>query len=682
MKRFTILALLITTLFTGCIPDGPKANINDLQLISGIRDRKLILEGSEGVSSTFSFYAKQDWSIIDYKGFTCDPSSGTKCLEDEVITVTATPLQSNNSADTIRLSDLNFKMLSTRFVGISAYQLPQIRLPKGNKITVDASEGSEGSATFVTSNDDFKLIVEGEIIATLGEKNSKGEYTVTVKANTDNFTPSSQVIGTVGFEINGVRQGSKIEVVQTSAIILDRSEVILPSKAGGENLIIVESDFEIVAKSSSTLFTISKAEKRGSTYTFAVKSKSANTSANTISLGKIELSLTNSTDCNITIEVKQRKAIAPQTIIVHFIGTALQYYFNDNISKMLQSLSSNIQGDAQVVVITTDSTNKGSLYELRYDKSAGKAVKEKVREISLPTPYDYSVLKNNIAAAMDFAPAEKYSLVIGSHGLGWIPVENYPDNSVQQLSHDGKRVTEIWKRNESAEMTRHFGDNDYTRYDVSELARAIKENNVEMEYILFDACFMGNVESVYELREVTKWIVASPCEVMGYGFPYARVMKHMLENKGTSYNLEKLCYEYVNHYKTDAVTPSACVALTNTSELEALAAAMKEVFKCGDKAGFSLDAVQYYEGLSPHVFYDLGHIVELSCADANVAARFKAQLDKTVTSRHHTDSFYSAYSTNNTYYHPINYFSGISTSYKCKTYEYDWKKSAWYAATH
>ena len=682
MKRFTILALLITTLFAGCIPDGPKANINDLQLISGIRDRKLVLEGTEGLSSTFSFYAREDWSIIDYKGFTCDPSSGKKCLDDEFITVTATPLQSNNSADTILLSDLNFKMLSTRFVGISAYQLPQIRLPKGNKIAVDASTGSEGSIPFVTSNHDFKLIIEGDIAVTLGEKNSKEEYTITVKATTDNFTPSSQVIGTVGFEIDGVRQGSKIEVVQSSAIVLDRSEVVLPSRAGGENLIIVESDFEIVAKSNSTNFTVTQSQKRTSTYTFAVKAKSANTSANTISLGKIELSLANSTDCNITIEVKQRKAIAPQTIIVQFIGTALQYYFNDNISKMLQSLNSNIQGDAQVVVITTDSTNKGSLYELRYDKSTGKAVKEKVREISLPTPYDYSVLKYNIGAALEFAPAEKYSLVIGSHGLGWIPVENYPDNSVQPFSLDGKKVTELWKRDKNAEMTRHLGDNDYTRYDVKELARAIQENNIEMEYILFDACFMSNIESAYDLRHVTKRIVGSPCEVMGYGFPYNRVMKYMLENNGTSYNLDKLCSEYVNYYNNDAVTPSACVAITKTSELEALAAAMKEVFNSAEKAGFSLDGVQYYEGLSPHVFYDLGHIVELSCGDANIAAKFKAQLDKTVTSRYHTKQFYSAYSTNNTYYHPINYFSGISTSYKCRVYEYDWKQTSWYAATH
>ena len=684
MKRFStfsILTLILTLLLTSCINNEPKASVNDLQITSGIRDRKLILEGTEGISTTFSFRANYDWEIIDYDGFTCDPSSGTKSADGEIITVTATPLQSNNTADTIRLSDLNFKMLSTRFVGISAYQLPQIRMPKGNKISVDASIGSTGTLTIASICEDVEIIVEGDITASLSEKNSKDEYTITVKAATENTTPLDQVIGTIGFEVDGVRQGGKIEVTQTSAIIVDRSEVLLPGKAGGENLIVVESDFEIVAKTTSTKFEISEAVKSSNTYTFTVKAKTGNTSSDIISLGEVEISLAGTPDCSSTIEVKQRKAVAPQTIIIHFIGTALKHYFETNVENILDALNSNIQGDAQVMVITTDSYDKGTLYELRYDKKLGKAVKEKVKAIKMPTPYEYSVLKYNIGAALNFAPAEKYALVIGSHGLGWIPVENYPDNYSRQFAKAGEKPAEIWKRDANAEMTRHLGDNDNTRYDISELARAIRENNLELEYLLFDACFMSNVESSYELRDVTKYIVGSPCEVMGYGFPYARIMKYMLENGGTSYNLDKLCSEYVNYYKTEAVTPSACVAITHTAELEALAEAMKEVFKCGDKAGFSIDDVQYYEGLSPHVFYDLGHIVELSCADAGVAAKFKAQLDKTVTSRYHTERFYSAYSSSS-YYHYINYFSGLSTSYKNKTYEYDWKKSAWYQATH
>ena len=193
---------------------------------------------------------------------------------------------------------------------------------------------------------------------------------------------------------------------------------------------------------------------------------------------------------------------------------------------------------------------------------------------------------------------------------------------------------------------------------------------------------MGNVESVYELRNVTNYIVGSPCEVMGYGFPYASIMQYMFLNNGTSYDIDKVCSEYVNYYKSDAFTPSACVAVTTTAELEALAQKMKAVNDAGLKSDFSLDNVQYYEGQYPHSFYDLGDMVEQSCADAAVAAAFKEQLDKTVTSRYHTDRFYSAYGTNNQYYHDINYYSGITTSAYVEHYSTDWQQTAWYKATH
>ena len=146
-------------MLTGCINfGGNSAKVNDLTLVSGISNHKLLLDGTEGVSSTFTFRANYDWRIIDYQGFSCEPSSGPKTIDKDVATITATPLQSNNTADTLRLSALNFKMLSTRFVGVSAYQLPQIRLPKGNIVYLDATSGSTSSIVFVSSSNDIDLV--------------------------------------------------------------------------------------------------------------------------------------------------------------------------------------------------------------------------------------------------------------------------------------------------------------------------------------------------------------------------------------------------------------------------------------------------------------------------------------------------------------------------------------------
>ena len=651
--------------------------MDDFVVRSGIVNRKLMLDGSEGVSSTFTFIANHDWKIIDYKGFSCEPSYGTKTAEGEVETITVKPLRANNTSDTIRLSDLNVKMLSTRFVGISAYQYPQIRLPKGNSVTVESLQGSTATISFVTNAEDVELIVSGDITATYTLKDEKkSEYLITITSTQDNGTPTNRIVGTIGFEANGERQETKIDVVQTSAIVLDRSAVMLPSMVGGSNMLDVASEFDINISSDSDKFTVTQQKNKN----FVITANCENTSTEPVLLGNIEVSLVNAPHCKTSIEVMQRSAKASQTIIVHFIGTALRPYFESNIEKMLEALSLNIQGNAQIVAVTTDTTNKATMYELRYDGNLGKAVKEKVKELSLSTPYNAAIFENTLREALSFAPADKYALVVGSHGLAWVPKVPTP-STVRTLKRMGLS-TSLWERMKDAEMTRHIGDKDATRYDITEVSAAIAACNVKFDYILFDACFMGNVESAYELRNAAKYIVASPCEVMGAGFPYNYVMPYMLESQGESYNLDKVCSEYVDYYKTKATTESACVALIETAELDALASAMKAVNGVGIKSEFSLWNVQYYEGQLPHSFYDLGDMVEQSCVDATVANAFKKQLDKCVTSRYHTDRFYSAYGTNNQYYHDINYYSGITTSAMVEHYSADWQQTAWYKATH
>lgn len=669
---------MCSLLLSGCINSGEKANINDLQLMSGISNRQLLLDGAEGSINTFSFRAKHDWQIIDYQGFTCDPSSGTKCDEKESITITTTTLQANNGADTVRLSDLNFKLLSTRFVGVSAYQLPQV-IVKDSSLSIDAIEGSKGTARIVSKAEDIQLTTTGDITATLGTKNYRDEYTITIKATASNNTTENRHIGTVGFVVNGVTQGGKIEVYQVPAIVFDRNLVMLPGEANRRNMFEAKAGFELDFVASSTSFTVVKSDATH----FEVVSTTRNDSGATLELGEIEVFLKESPDCRSTIKVFQRKPLAPQTIIVQYIGTALKEpYFSNNTKRMLEALSKNIQGDAQVVAISTESTTDGALYELRYDTELGKAVKEKVADFDLPTPYNAELFASNIRRALDFAPAEKYAMVIGSHGLAWVPKDG-SSSQASRLRKLGIDPSQMWQRNPSAQITRHLGDNGTTvRYDVSEVAQAIAANNITLDYILFDACFMGNIESAYELRNVTKQIIASPCEVMGYGFPYNKIIPLMLQNGGTSYDLEAICRTYVDHYRTEASTPSACVALTHTAELEALAATVKRVNEAAVKSDFSLRNVQYYEGQSVHSFYDLGDIIEQSCADSEAVAAFNAQFDKTVTSRHHTDQFYSAYGSGNKYYHDINKYSGITTSAFVAHYADLWQQTAWYKATH
>ena len=684
MKRLYIFTLLLTAFFVGCTPNSQLTS-NDFRVLSGLENNRLYLTGEKGSTKSFSVFANYDWSVIDIAGFTCDPSSGPA---SSTTTIVATSLQANNTGDTVYLSKLNFKLLKTRFVGLSAYQLPLI-MAETRTVTLDAIEGSQATFTFKSrcnledialkcSNTNFSASINTDSVM-----KDYTRYKVTVTALESNIAVTERLLGELEFEVDGVIQERlKIEIKQKASIVLDRSIVLLPGVNGGENMFTATSKYNLNIEYDSNLFSVT--EHRNGEY--IVKALADNKGTANVALGNIKISLADVPDNYLLLDVYQRRATASQTIMVKFVGVALSTYFNSNMKKMIEALNNNAQGDARIVAIIPTSTTDATMYELRYDNILGKAVKEKVKDLTLTTPFTSTLFENLVREMTSFAQAEKYAMVIGSHGHGWTP-KSFTSAASARLRRMGvQEPSLLWQKPEGA-LTRHIGDTGYAvQYDIYEIANAMKANNIKLEYLLFDACFMSNVESAYELRDVTKYIIASPCEVMGAGFPYDKVMPYMLTNGGASFDLDKICSEYVNHYKTGAGVSvrSACVALTNTAELEALAAAVKRVNKAAISDSFSLNDVQVYDGISEkynpvHTFLDLEDIVVKSCSDSEAVEAFKAQLDKCVTSRYHTDKFYSAYDSK---LYTINAYCGITTSAFVELCSDTWRQTGWYLATH
>ena len=165
----------------------------------------------------------------------------------------------------------------------------------------------------------------------------------------------------------------------------------------------------------------------------------------------------------------------------------------------------------------------------------------------------------------------------------------------------------------------------------------------------------------------------------------------LLENGGTKYNLDAVASVYVDHYlnnmKNDNI--SACVAITVCRELDALAECVKRLNEAPQKDVIDLREIQVYEGLNmvnnpAHIFYDLEDAAIHACADEQVVEALSAQLNKTVISRYHTPSFYSAY---NGKLNEIHHYCGLTTSAPMEfdpksRYLYEWKMTQWYKATH
>lgn len=370
----------------------------------------------------------------------------------------------------------------------------------------------------------------------------------------------------------------------------------------------------------------------------------------------------------------------PQTIIFYMAGTHLGGYFRTNREAIKSALNQNIQGKSRVVIFYQNTKSEAELKEYYFQD--GLCQEKVLATYTLPAQMNATDMGYILSDIVGRTPSKSHSLIIGSHGRGWIPFGAEPESSAAHLGMKKADVLtheELWEPKGDI-VTRYLGEDStpQNRFDVTDLAQALNSTGVKMEYILFDACFMANVESIYDLRNNAKYIVGSPCEIMGAGFPYANIMPELLKGNGISYDLEAVCRKFNEDY---AANPgySGTVALFDCAQLDGLAQAVKRVNNA-EKKEYKLSNIQSYEGLSPHVFFDLGDYVDKMCADEAAKSAFNEQLNRTVLSKYTLDTFLSMYGTSGRY--KIDVFTGMSTSAPSPLYRSAYEQTSWYKATH
>ena len=133
---------------------------------------------------------------------------------------------------------------------------------------------------------------------------------------------------------------------------------------------------------------------------------------------------------------------------------------------------------------------------------------------------------------------------------------------------------------------------------------------MHLDYLLFDACLMGGVETAYELRNVTDKIGFSPAEILQYGFDYYTMGEALL--KGQTPDPEKVCSSYFERYdKESGANRSATITLIDCSGIQALASVCKDLFSKYREEIANLDYrnVQGYYRSNKKYFFDLYDIL-------------------------------------------------------------------------
>lgn len=218
------------------------------------------------------------------------------------------------------------------------------------------------------------------------------------------------------------------------------------------------------------------------------------------------------------------------------------------------------------------------------EQKNGEYRADTVRIYSEQNSMDVDVMKDVIHTVVDDFPAESYGLVLWSHGTAWLP-------------------------DSFSSMLRSFGDDNGKEMEIEELAQAIPDHT--FSFILFDACYMGSMEVLYELREKADYILASPTEILSTGFPYQEIVRMLFADTP---DLEQVCSSFYTYYnQLQGIYRSATVSLSSTAEVEQLAGIVREIVygKESDIYRLSLDEMQKmdYVSYKYHLLYDFDDFI-------------------------------------------------------------------------
>lgn len=386
--------------------------------------------------------------------------------------------------------------------------------------------------------------------------------------------------------------------------------------------------------------------------------------------------------CGGSDEPVKEEVSSEKTLLIYMPWSVnLTGYFYQNIKDMEACIEEmgGLSNERVIVFISTTAT-EASLFEIKYEK--GSCQRIDLKSYTHPAFTIEEGITQILDDVMSIAPAQRYSMIIGCHGMGWLPVNSTRAERSQEKFHwdytDGP-ITRSFTESTNDPLTRYFGgtSREY-QTDISTLSAAIANTGQKMEYILFDDCYMASIEVAYELKDVADYLIASTCEVMAYGMPYATMGKHLL---GTP-DYKAVCEDFHNFYSNYS-TPCGTLSVTDLSRIEDMAALMREINSDYIFDDYQRGQLQILDGYTPTIFYDfgdyVGQLLLQNNAPESLREEYELRLNRLVPFRTNTEYYYSALKGAI----KINTYSGITTSDPSVSMRAgDKNNTKWYYATH
>lgn len=334
-----------------------------------------------------------------------------------------------------------------------------------------------------------------------------------------------------------------------------------------------------------------------------------------------------------------------KTIFVYmpWTGSAVNLYnfFENNIDDIKKGIIEQ-KGlkNTRLLILIANAPNRSHLINITYRK--GRCYNDTLKTYNdgaMNSPAKMTALLNEIKR---ISQTSIYSMMIGSHGVGWIYTGSTSRSMLQSIEADRARNKMLGLP--ITRQTRYFGGSDI-QMNIDDLAEGIRNSNMHhLQFLLFDDCYMANIETAYELRNVTDYLIGCPTEIMGHGMPYYEMWKYLASIQPDYGKAVEGFYNFYSnyayngkdyHYGTISVTD--CRKVDNMMQV---LTAINSRYRIGRNVDSNL---QVLDGYRPAAFFDFADYIHRLCNNNTVLkGQFDKALAELVPYERHTAMYFSS----------------------------------------
>ncbi|WP_115172030.1 clostripain-related cysteine peptidase [Sphingobacterium spiritivorum] len=250
------------------------------------------------------------------------------------------------------------------------------------------------------------------------------------------------------------------------------------------------------------------------------------------------------------------------------------------------------------------------LLEIIADPS-GKATEKVLKTYKKHNAANADIFAQILADVKVAAPSQSYGLILFSHASGWLPQGTLL--KPRTLLQDGEDDLEL-----------------------RDFAAAIPDKS--FDFMIFESCFMTGIEVLYELKDKTRYVVASSAEILSPGFTpiYPQLLPHLYTEEADLKGFSEQIFRYYNGLKGDY--RSATISLIDVRRLPELAVWARDNAKSTLQES-ELKLVQHFDRYTNYrLFFDFKDYYS-TIAPAESHAALSAVLDKIIVFKASTAQF-------------------------------------------